>query len=141
MAQSYFFKSLSTFRKKIFAQFISFFVQFLFDKFIWICMFNGEWHMLLFFVVYFGFRSDFPILNSITYFHSHSIHVYTHEICLYLIFELYILSLTDYKSNNIHSIQAYTHTYTHTYIHIVWSLVIIHWNAIVQRNAQHFRRL
>lgn len=67
-----------------------------------------QWHMLLF-LWWIGVFGQIFELNSI-YFPFATFDICAHEICLYLIFELYILSLTDYKSTNIHFASAHTHT-------------------------------
>lgn len=99
------------FEKKIFAQFI---FHNLFDKFIWICILNGICLWLVCGASVFGqifvcwtiwtLNTIFPFTFNTTY-----------EICLYLIFELYILSMTDYKSTNIYF--TLIHTVLQLHIH------------------------
>lgn len=104
--------------EKIFAQFIYFYKFCLIKSFEFACLMAPA--VVVVFVV---FRHLVRYSYwTVAYFHSHSHWIYKHEICLYLIFELYILSLTDYKSTDIH--------FMHTYIlHTVWSG---HWQLFIE---------
>lgn len=98
ITQSYFFQSLSTFQKNV--RTISFSTIYLINSF----EFAYSIACVVVFVVLLCVRSDFHVSQP------HSI-LCAYEICLYLIFELYILSLTDYKSTYIqlaHIILQYT---------------------------------